>query len=381
MWLGSALRAEGATAVLAALSFAAAVLLILLAEPLARRVGFVDRPGGRKRHLRPTPPVGGLVLVLVALPLGAAAGPFDPAILGLAAGMGIVTAIGVTDDVTDLRWAWRLVAQTIAATVMVEFGGVRPERLAMAVGADAALGPLAAAAAVFLTVGLINAFNMADGSDGLAGLLGLSTLGMLLVAAAHAGNLGLAAELAAFLGALGAFLVFNLRLPWRPYARIFLGEAGAGVLGLAIAWVLLRSIEAPRHPLDPALVPFLAAPPVVDGLAVVVRRLRDGRSPFRGDRLHLHHRLIDGGVPQTGVAIGLSAASLLLGLAATLARQADAPPALLWAAFVLLCVGHLGCPSWPALAGRGWAVLHARSWDWRAVPGAPSGPQPLEDFT
>src|SRR5690606_17241531 len=90
---------------------------------------------------------------------------------------------------------------------------------------EMSLGWLSVPFTVFATIGIINAVNMIDGADGLAGLLGLAALAMLAFAAMYAGNAVLAGRLSVLCGALAGFLIWNMRLPWRPRAKVFLGNA------------------------------------------------------------------------------------------------------------------------------------------------------------
>jgi UDP-GlcNAc:undecaprenyl-phosphate GlcNAc-1-phosphate transferase len=129
------------------------------------------------------------------------------------------------------------------------------------------------------------------------------------------------------------FLAFNLRTPWRPRATVFLG-CGAEILGLWIAWASFRLTQSPLHPVTPVLAPFLIAPPVIDCLVLIVRRLRAGRSPFSADRDHMHHRLTDLGLSATAIVALLVAVTLLVGFCAALARRAHVPEPLFPAVYL-----------------------------------------------
>jgi UDP-GlcNAc:undecaprenyl-phosphate GlcNAc-1-phosphate transferase len=203
---------------------------------------------------------------------------------------------------------------------------------------------------VFATVGLINAMNMIDGADGLAGLLGLAALAMLSAAAVYAGNAGLASRLSVLCGALAAFLAWNVRLPWRPRAKVFLGNAGSALLGLVIAWVSFRLTQNPGHPVNPVLALWLLPIPVMDCLVLIVRRLQQGRSPFSAGRDHIHHFMQDAGFGPTRAAVVLAAFSLVCGLLAAMAMRLDVPNPVLLAAFLLLCLGWYLLTSTPGRA-------------------------------
>jgi UDP-GlcNAc:undecaprenyl-phosphate GlcNAc-1-phosphate transferase len=192
---------------------------------------------------------------------------------------------------------------------------------------------------VFATIGLINAVNMIDGADGLAGLLGLTALALFAGAAVYAGNLVLAGRLSVLCGALAAFLAWNVRLPWRPRAKVFLGNAGSALLGLVIAWTAFRLTQNPGHPVNPVLALWVLPIPVMDCLVLIVRRLQEGRSPFSAGRDHIHHFMQDAGFGPTRAAVLLALFSVFTGVAAGQAMRLDVPNPLLLLAYVALCVG------------------------------------------
>ena len=316
-------------------------VVILLLKPLARRLGLVDRPGGRKRHAFPTPVIGGLAVLAGSVPLAITTFEFTPQVWALALAGAIVMVSGFLDDIFDLHWLSRIAAQTLAALALIYVGDVRVENIGPIFGAQAgALGILSTPVTIIATVGLMNALNMADGVDGLAGSLTAAALAMLAAAAVYAGNDRLSHGAIVLLGALLAFLAFNVRTPWLPKAQIFLGNAGSEFLGLVIAWALFRLTQNPHHPVTPALALFLIAPPVIDCLVLMVRRIRDGASPFAADRNHLHHLLLDAGWTTTAVVGFITAASVVIGLAAALSIKAHVPPVYLTVAFVILTVAY-----------------------------------------
>jgi UDP-GlcNAc:undecaprenyl-phosphate GlcNAc-1-phosphate transferase len=318
-------------------AFLATILLVVTLKPVARALGWVDRPGGRKIHAVPTPLIGGLAIVLGALPAAVFTFEPTPRVVGFGLAALIVVATGIIDDLIDLRWPYRLLAQASAALVLVYVGDVRIERIGPMFGGEIdELGALSVPLTVIATVGIINALNMADGVDGLAGAMTVCALVMLTSAAVYSGNVRLSHGLVLLLGAVLAFLAFNMRTPWRPRAGVFLGDAGAEFLGLAIAWACFRLTQNDNHPVTPALAPFLVAPPVIDCLAVMLRRVSKGKSPFAADRNHLHHMMLDGGLRPSVVVAILSAVSLTIGLGAALALKAQAPDHALALGFLAL---------------------------------------------
>ena len=192
---------------------------------------------------------------------------------------------------------------------------------------------------VFIVVGVINALNMADGVDGLAGSFSLVSLLLCTFFALYSGDVVLAERLLAISAALLGFLFWNFRLPWQPRARVFLGPGGSMLLGFVIAWTCVRMSQNPAHPVSPVLGPWTLALPLIDCVALMFRRWRQGRSPFSADRGHMHHMLLDAGFRVTSVVVILSGLSLLLGIGAALALKAGVYRPLLVLAFLVLLAG------------------------------------------
>lgn len=324
----------------ALLAFAGTLLAMWGLVRLAPRLGLLDQPDERKRHAAPTPVVGGLAMLLACLAALPFTLPLSRSLLGLGVAALIVVAIGVYDDRHDLRWYWRLGAQTAAGLVLALWGGARVEELGATFGlASLNLGLWAIPFTVFATVGLINAMNMIDGADGLAGSLALVALAMLSAAAIYAGNDRLAERVLILCGAIAGFLLWNLRFPGRIRARAFMGDAGSGFLGLVIAWVAFRLTQNEGHPVNPVLALWLLPIPVMDCLVLIVRRLQEGRSPFAAGRDHIHHLMGEAGFRPMQVVALLVLFSLLTGLLAGQAMRLDVPHPVLLAAFLLMCLG------------------------------------------
>jgi UDP-GlcNAc:undecaprenyl-phosphate GlcNAc-1-phosphate transferase len=326
------------TATLIALAITSLALWMM--QPLAERMGLIDHPIGRKDHASPTPVTGGIAIMLGCLVSFFALQTNNASMWAFLAAGGVVVITGLVDDLRDMRWYWRILAQSTAALIIIYGGGVRVEQLGPVFGlGEMSLGWASMPFTVFATVGIINAMNMIDGADGLAGLLGLAALAMLAAASVYAGNVVLAERLSVLCGALTGFLAWNIRLPWRPRARVFLGNAGSALLGLVIAWASFRLTQNPGHPVNPVLALWLLPIPVMDCLVLIVRRLREGRSPFAAGRDHIHHLLQDAGFGPTRAAMWLTFFSLVSGLVVGQAMRMDVPNPLLLAAFILLCMG------------------------------------------
>ena len=316
--------------------------LLWLLQPVARRLDLLDHPQGRKDHAQPTPITGGLAMAIASILAYSTTTAVTPTLHAFIAAAALLLVVGLYDDLRDLRWYWRILAQVMAALIIIYWGGVRVEQLGPLFGLGSmSLGFLSVPFTIFATVGIINAVNMIDGADGLAGLLGLAALVMLCAASIYAGNMVLAGRVAVLCAALAGFLLWNLRFPWRPRAKVFMGNAGSAFLGLVIAWVSFRLTQNASHPVSPVLALWLLPIPVMDCLVLIVRRLREGRSPFSAGRDHIHHFMQDAGFGPTRAAVVLAVFSLCCGLLVGQAMRLDMPHPVLLAAFALLCLGWL----------------------------------------
>jgi UDP-GlcNAc:undecaprenyl-phosphate/decaprenyl-phosphate GlcNAc-1-phosphate transferase len=262
------------------------VAICAFARPIGERLAILDfADGSRKLHDGAVPMVGGIAVtaaliswVAVRLATGAAApeGLELPILLSVTG----VAALGFIDDQQTISPAARLILLAIfaAATLKldpglfvkglhtVEWGWV-PMSPALSIGLF-----------VCALVGFSSAVNMADGMTGLVLSL-ICVWAMCLVL--RGGEVAEAAELLA--AASFVTLLFNVR------GKLFLGDCGAFALAFALGLLAVDCHNQQHLPLETAVVWFLV--PVLDCIRLIPVRLWQGRSPFRPDRLHIHHRL------------------------------------------------------------------------------------------
>jgi UDP-GlcNAc:undecaprenyl-phosphate GlcNAc-1-phosphate transferase len=284
----------------------ATIALIAALRPLAGRMGLVDRPRARKPEATRVPLVGGLAMffgfALGALAMDLALGPLR----ALFAASAVLVAVGVLDDLRELKPLARFAVQIAAALLMVYWGGVRLVDLgALRAGGEVfELGAFEVALTLFAVVGVINTVNMADGADGLAG--GLTVVALLgLAYLAHGAGDETEFRILVLLAVVAAgFLAFNVRLPGRPQALVFMGDAGSMFLGFALAWFFIRLSQGEPRVMPPVAALWLLLVPLYDTVWLIVRRLSRGRSPTWADREHLHHVLqMTGLSPGTAVLV------------------------------------------------------------------------------
>lgn len=301
-------------------SAAASFLLTPVARDFARAHGWVDRPDGRRKlHLTPVPRLGGLAVfaafaIACALLLGLEyAGVLvsdlsAAAYLHLLLACAAVAAVGVADDIYDVRPAAKLVVQALAALYLFR-NGYRIDAVSNPFnGASVALGSLAAPLTVVWFVGMSNAFNLVDGLDGLAAGLGLFSTTTLFMACL----INERWEIAIIASALGGALLGFLRYNFNP-ASVFLGDSGALFVGFALAAVAVRGSMKSSAVIAVAAPLMALAVPILDASIAVFRRLVRGDGVFTADGDHIHHRLIGMGLTPRRVVVILYAVAAVFG--------------------------------------------------------------------
>jgi UDP-GlcNAc:undecaprenyl-phosphate GlcNAc-1-phosphate transferase len=232
----------------------------------------------------------------------------------------LLIVVGLIDDLRELPWYIRFATQIIAALIMTLGGGVVVEDLGAITGhGSVKLGIWAIPFTVFATVGLINALNMLDGLDGLAGGISLIAFSLLAFVAMAGGQVVDGSILILLACIVGAFLLFNLRLPWRGRALAFMGDAGSTFLGFALAWFVISLSQGEGRAMTPVTALWILALPIVDTVSLLIRRMLAGRSPFAADRAHLHHILLLAGHSVNNTNIILWSVALILGSLGVLA--------------------------------------------------------------
>jgi UDP-GlcNAc:undecaprenyl-phosphate GlcNAc-1-phosphate transferase len=322
------------------LAFGLCVGLIALLIRPARAWGWVDRPTTRKHHRTPVPLVGGAAM-------GAAYGlsvlmlPEKPdGYLELLIAVVLLALVGLYDDLRAVRPAFRFIFQIGAVLVMALGGEIVLGNLGDLFGlGDVALtSSVAFLFTLFCVVGVINALNMSDGLDGLAGGLALIAAGWLLVLVQSAPSLqrGSSDALLILVMVIAGFLCFNLRHPWRARASVFMGDAGSTMLGFVLAWFLVHLSQGPGAVMVPMTAVWILAVPLMDTIAVMIRRIRAGHSPFAADRQHLHHLVLGLGLSDGQTTALLLAVALTTGAVGVAAYGLDAPEHLQFYAFLVL---------------------------------------------
>jgi UDP-GlcNAc:undecaprenyl-phosphate GlcNAc-1-phosphate transferase len=297
------------------IAFAVVVLLTPAVGGMARRLGVVDDPGGRRVNQLPVPRLGGLALFLGLLVPALAFLHASHQNRGLLLGAAVAVTVGIVDDFRGLPWYAKLAGQGAAAALPAAFG-VWIDRFTFPfLGVHTLPSGIGIPLTIVWIVAIMNMVNFLDGLDGLdAGVTAIAGLTFSVIALSL-GKVDAAVLSAIVFGACVGFLRHN----FYP-ARIFMGDSGALLLGYVLAAVSVQGLlktAAVAALFFPLLV---LAVPIVDTTFVVVRRLKHGEPVFEADQAHLHHRFLRRGFSQRRAAVTIWGWCITLAAAAFATR-------------------------------------------------------------
>lgn len=302
------------------LSFITAFCLTFAAIPSIIHVAHVkrlmDEPGDRTSHSVSTPSLGGIGIfagMLFSIILWT---PFN--FLGdlqyILCAFIIIFLIGVRDDLDPISPSKKLLGELLAASILVFKANIKLTSL-YGIFSVYELHPyVSILLSIFTIIVIINAFNLIDGINGLSGSIGVLIASILGIWFYQIGRLDIAILSFATAGSLVAFLKYN----FTP-AKIFMGDTGSLLVGMMVSILAILFIELQKTITDPDLV-IKAAPafviatlilPLFDTIRVFIIRAYRGLSPFRPDRRHIHHLLIDSGCTHMQGTLVLIAVNLI----------------------------------------------------------------------
>ncbi|TIH06486.1 MraY family glycosyltransferase [Pseudomonas leptonychotis] len=244
----------------------------------------IDIPNARSSHSVPTPRGGGVAIVisfLLVLPLMARGGfiawPLTWALLGSGTGIAV---LGFLDDHGHIAARWRLLGHFAAAIWALFWLSGLPPLLMFGFTVD--LGWFGHALAAVYLVWLLNLYNFMDGIDGIASVEAICVCiggAFLYAILGFAGSAQLTVWVMPVLlaAAVAGFLFWNF-----PPARIFMGDAGSGFLGITLGVMSLQAAWVAPQLLWSWLI--LLGVFIVDATFTLLRRL------LRGDKVYEAHR-------------------------------------------------------------------------------------------
>lgn len=280
-----------------AIAVVATLLIIITLQPIAKKIGLVDKPSNRKLHTGEIPLIGGIAMFIgFSLSLVTLNVPLSEMRSFLFAII-ILMIMGVMDDYKELSVRSRFAIELVAATVLVSAGGIILFNLGdlFSLG-DVRLKLWAIPFTVVCIVGLINAMNMSDGVNGLAGGYSFVTFASLFYLSLGRSDLLETKIIIIFMSVLIPFLVFNLQIFRNKTALVFMGDAGSAFLGFSCAWLLIKLTQIDNPVMQPVVALWIFALPLFDMFSIMLRRLLKRKSPFKPDNEHFHHIFVSAGV-------------------------------------------------------------------------------------
>lgn len=265
---------------------------------VANEKGFYDEPGRRKSHHHKVPILGGIA-IFAGLIISSGlfvnvteSREFLPVLVAIV----VIFFIGIKDDILIIAPDKKLYGELIAALIIVIVGDMRFTSLHGFLGIHEIDYFPSILLTGFVVVVLTNAFNLIDGIDGLASGIGMVvslTFGTWFYLA---GFHNYAILSAALFGSLAGFFGFNV---FGKKNKVFMGDSGSLILGLIMSVLAIKFNEANIaykgvYSIEsaPAVSFGILIVPLFDTMRVFILRVMRGQSPFRSDRNHLHHRVL-----------------------------------------------------------------------------------------
>lgn len=307
-----------------------AFLITFLAIPSIIKVAIIknlfDEPGERKAHKSSVPTLGGLAIFagVVFSYTFWSSGIGDETTQYIIAAIIVMFFIGIKDDIIELTAKKKFYGQLISAIIIVVFAEIRVTNLFGVFGIYEIPYWFSILFSLFTILTIVNAFNLIDGIDGLAAGIGAIASFAFGLWFYNYNQISLCILSFTLFSSLLAFLVYN----FSP-ANIFMGDTGSLIVGLILAILAINFIQL-SFASPPYAFPFRSSPamaiailiiPLFDTLRIFILRVLQKRSPFKADRNHMHHVLLDLGLSHRGVSLTLYAVNFIFIMSALLLRD------------------------------------------------------------
>ncbi|OGU33828.1 MAG: hypothetical protein A2068_03695 [Ignavibacteria bacterium GWB2_35_6b] len=325
------------------IGFLLAAVLSLISTPfaikLAVKIGAIDNPNSRKIHSAPTPRLGGLgiffsftftlVVVQYFFPeanIFSLSNKLNLLLIGIS--LTLVLAVGICDDIRNLKPGQKFFFQLIAATLVYTSGFQISTITNPFTNELIELGIFSYPLTILWITGITNAFNLIDGLDGLAS--GIAAIAGLTICAISLLNNDITSAVIGIVlaGSLFGFLHFN----FNP-AKIFLGDSGSLFVGFSLAVLSIQSSTKGSTAFSMIIALLAVGVPIIDTLMSMLRRMlawflpghaieksitKKLYSMFLPDKRHIHHQLLASGFSQRTTVLVLYIVSSAFGVCAVL---------------------------------------------------------------
>lgn len=317
--------------VIIAITFVSCLILTPIVIKLCKKYNIVDIPKDSRRvHSKPMPRIGGVAIVtsmligffiyyLITKDIPSIA--LNEKFLGYILGGLTIAAMGLIDDLFNLRARYKFIFQLIASLIVYYFGiritGAKipffhANVIEFAWWIDLPL-------TMIWVIGVTNALNLIDGLDGLAaGITAISATSLLIIFISTSLSLEAIIITAVLLGAVLGFLPYN----FNP-AKTFMGDVSSNFLGFTMACVSIMGF-AKGYTMLAIIAPVLVLGiPIFDTIFAMVRRFLKGQPMLKPDGAHIHHRLIKKGFSQRQAVMILYTITTILCMISVLIVSAD----------------------------------------------------------
>lgn len=304
-------------------------------------MGLVDKPNERKQHAGHIPLIGGISIFMAVLAASLLWLPDTLELRMYLIASAMMVFIGVLDDKYDLRVRIRIIGQIIIASLMIYGVGGYVSNLGDIFGyGEIALGPMGILFTYVSIIAVINAYNMMDGIDGLIGSLSINTFTAIAVLFIMSGQKEYLSYPLIIATAIMPYLMFNLgvfdKLLGEETKKIFMGDAGSMFVGLSVIWLLTMGTQGEQASFRPVTALWICAIPLMDMLAIVFRRHKKGKSPFKPDRDHLHHILQRAGYNPQQTLVLISAVAVLFSIIGLVGEYFNIAESIMLISFITL---------------------------------------------
>jgi UDP-GlcNAc:undecaprenyl-phosphate GlcNAc-1-phosphate transferase len=303
------------------LAFITSLSLTYLAIPsiikLAIKKNLMDEPDHRRTHKVSTPSLGGIAILSGTLFSIIMWTPFTyfGELQYILCAFIIIFLLGAKDDLDPVTPVKKVIVEIFAASILVFKANVKITSMYGIFGMGALPEWFSIVLSIFTILVIINAFNLIDGIDGLSGTVGLLVTILFGIWFYITGSIELSMIAFSLTGAIVAFLKYN----YTP-ASIFMGDTGSLFIGLVCSILAIKFIELQPQANNsvlvttsaPAVTIAILVIPLFDTLRVFVLRVLSRQSPFRPDRRHVHHILVDLGLTHLKAVLVLVCLNVLI---------------------------------------------------------------------
>ncbi|RMZ59598.1 undecaprenyl/decaprenyl-phosphate alpha-N-acetylglucosaminyl 1-phosphate transferase [Chryseobacterium nematophagum] len=289
--------------ILGILAFTLSLCLIPLMRMVAQKIKLVDTPNSRKVHQSAIPLIGGLAIGIIVLILMFVSGEKSwKEIVPIIITSYIMLLVGTLDDKKDLKALYKLVIQLSVSTIIASCG-IRIVSLYGLFGIYEINIYMQYILTILIITTTVNAFNLIDGIDGLAGGVAGIGFGLFFIISVIQGNFSLARIGILFVGSIVAFLRYN----FSQKNKIFLGNSGSLFLGYLLIclgiYITRFDNNTNSFPYGIFFILFVFTIPVIDSVRVYLDRVLRGKSPFKADKTHIHHHLLQLGLSHRRITL------------------------------------------------------------------------------